>query len=274
VAPPTPSPLPAPEASGPRTLRLDAGFRVEEFSAILAMVLVCHAATWIGAMVGFSTFLPLAVAIGIPTITVWFGLALIAGLGEKSLGWVRRPIIVAFTIVNVYGSFYAWNDLMAGHGAETEMARAAHREFRAQVFAPLDAVALDTEATATAAERKCEDESSQKRGGYGIRARLLCDEARDLRAAADAATAKRDALASHFGDDVFAMAPAEMWDHAALAAGTANVEAPLREMYVEVPLLRAIDDLAAGKTAAIVALLAAMLIDLAGILLGRGIHRK
>lgn len=264
----------AKEPAEKRVLRLDTGFRVEEFSAILVMVLVFHASTWIGAMVGFGTFLPMAVAIGIPTLTVWGGLALIGGLGKVSLGAVRRPVIVAFTVVNVYGSFYAWNDLLAGSGAETEMARAAHRDLRAQVFAPVDSVAADAERHAVAAERKCEDESSQKRGGYGSRARTLCDEARDLRATADAAKAKRDALAPYFTDAVFALPAREMWDQAALAAGVANVPAPLPEAYYEVPLLRALDDLWAGKTAAIVALLAALLIDLAGILLGRGLHHR
>lgn len=278
-----PAPVSAPAAAAlpvviapeeKRTLRLDTGYRVEDFSGVLVMVLVFHAATWIGAMVGFGTFLPLVVAIGIPTLTVWGGLALIGGLGKVSLGWVRRPIIVAFTLVNVYGSFYAWNDLLAGAGAETEMARAAHRELRAEVFAPVESGAADAERAAVAAERKCEDESSQRRGGYGARARTLCDEARDLRAAADAAKAKRDALAPYFTDAVFALAPREMWDQAALAAGVANVAAPAPEAYYEVPLLRALNDLVAGRMAAIVALVFAFCIDLAGIALGRGLHHR
>lgn len=236
-----------------------------------ALVGAIHLITLYGTVNGFAQIAPLAVAIGVGSTVIGFSFALYAGAFAHAP--VRQWIaIVAFGLVGVYGSWYTWFDDFAGEGAASTMARDAHAEFEAAVYAPLVEAARSADVAADEAEGNCADESSAGRGGRGPLARELCKVARTERAKADAAAAARDALTPYFAAEVSSMKPEAIHANDVAAAGAAGVSAPARGDYVEVAILRPVNGVAGGHPAAIVGLGLALLIDLVGGVLGSALR--
>lgn len=292
VAPPTPSPIPAPEASVPaqtpaasktRVVSLDPNVRFTFSHGLALMVVVFHAVTWVGFIRFMGVAFPWAesdwairlLSVAVPTVSVWGVFALLAGLGAHELkGW-RWAAIGALSLFNLYGSFSGWESEFAGHGADTEMARAAHREFRGVVLHTLEAEAEAAQMAFRTAQRELDDEIQGKAStpGDGPKAQRLRAGVNEAHSAAEAAKAKVDRLAPYFSDDVFGLSPLEMWDRANLAAAAVGKTPPPRDAYYEIPYLAPLFALGRSSTAAWIALAFAFFFDGVGILLGKGLHR-
>lgn len=274
VAPPTPSPIPAPEASVPVQPPAVVEDTIEEMGtrpawhvirviatawSVLQLGIVAtgayhFAGLWLGAVLALL-IVGTSWALGLPGVA---RLAHEAG-ADKAMRLLHGVIALAI----LQAGFVAYYMHQAPHDDSTLAAREAHGAFQVEVWAPTVKAVETARGVLAGIDYRLVQECA--RGGCKSKAAVI--EAEKARAMQELATAeaKRDALAAYFGvlpDNADAIHANDV-----AAAAVAGVSTPARSEYVEPDLLRPYYRLAAADPFAVLSFALALLFDGVGIVL-------
>ena len=198
---------------------------------------------------------------------------LLAGVMSE-MPWRRWGVLLAFSAIKVYAGAYVYDHELGGAGSDRDLAAQSFAALQAEVFAPLLDETSTAETAATTAQGICDDELTGRSGsvpGRGRKAQRLCDEARQLRGEATRAHDRLQRVAPYFEGtaDLDALG---LYERAREVSGLLGRPAPSRDDYYRSPLFSPVYGVLEGKDTAIVAVVLALFIDLAGLVMGSGLH--
>jgi hypothetical protein len=205
---------------------------------------------------------------------------------------VRRWLVVGvFSFLSVYTSFFAYYDQLTGDALASgnlDRARQAHARFVDAVWQPqqaeVDALERKAAQLFALAEREGTGGVTTGRTGYGPVARQYAEEARQTEALAAERRADLERLRPRFEVDADALTADALylWDlntwQSAPDPWKADAPLPARADWLdldqEVALVTPFAKIQRGETAAVAALLMALLVDGTAIVLGTAVTRR
>ncbi len=215
----------------------------------------------------------------------------LAGFVARHAPLRRWLVILVFSAVSVYTSFFAYYSEIAGDAlsaSNLDRARQAHARFVDATWQPrvAEVEALDRKSASLfdLAEREGSGGVTTGRTGFGPVARQYAEEARQTELAAAELRADLERLRPRFEVDTEPLTAEQLYLHdlqtwqGAPDAWKAEAPMPDRALWLdldqEVALVTPFVKIANGEIPAIAAILLALLVDGTGIVLGTAIHGR